>query len=216
MGNEWIVSTFYREFMLSKFSSDSHFKVYREIPHEMVTSKGSKMKSSGGEALLIDEILDRVAATEKIDQLVADSSSRLGRETLARIVVVGYFLSRISNKPIEFSWDLFCDERHNPAWLVAKGWSRANRNELQSANPNPSDTSYRFAILQSQRFRPVLLHAASTFDMSHVMRYLVHLCEWYVITKSSLPLERAMRTTIHAALSSLGLLGSDVGSSSRP
>jgi arginyl-tRNA synthetase len=206
MGDEWLASTLQREAMLAKLIPCPLFAVYHKIPYGMVSIHGSKMKSSTGEVILIDDLLDDLTACDQIGHLCRGGDHGC-RELLARTVIAGFLLSRPALKSLEFSRERFGDERHNPGWTLAKAWAKAHAGcPGDAVDPDPTDADYRFAVLHSQGFPRVLHMAAATRDVTMLTRYLLHIAEWHVAQPRAPRVDRVMRTLLRTGLCSLGVL----------
>lgn len=210
MGEEWLQATLQRRAMLAQFLSCPVYHVYHEIPHGMVYLQGSTMKSSTGDVILIDELLDSLLHTEEISRMAEVSSQ--AQLTLARIIVLGFFAGRRHRKAVEVAQNDFTDERKNPGWLLAMAWSRAQRASCSQTYGTADNSAARFATIQSQSFRRLLYEAATTYDMSTLVRYLIQISKWYLGTQEQPALERIMCTLLRTALLSLGFLSGDAQS----
>jgi arginyl-tRNA synthetase len=202
MGDEWLTTTSYREAILIRLGPCPLFDAYHKIPYGMVHVDGSRMKSSSGKAVLIDELLDRLAASDKVAQLAGVTAA----EELARIIALGFFLDRATNKAMDFSWERLTDEAESAGWALAAAWARSHRCGAGVAAPDRSSASYRVAVLQAQRFRTMLALAVSRYDVTELVRYAAHLSRWYLRAEPGQALARVMRATLGAALAALGLI----------
>jgi arginyl-tRNA synthetase len=210
MGDEWLAATFYWENILSNFPPCPLYRVYHRIPYGMVFLQGSKMKSSGGEVILIDDLLDRLAESDAVRRL-SGPQPLPSADTIARTVALGFFLNRPAAKSIDLSWDRMLDETQNPGWLLSRAWSQActmaqTRDGDIRGPADVLDPPYRFAVIQSERFRRLLHLTVSNRDVSILMHYLIHLAQWYVATPAGPPLHRVMRTVLESGLCALGCL----------
>lgn len=210
MGDEWVQLIACRERMLPRFIECPLYAVYHKLGCAMVTFQGSKMKSSSGEVLLIDELIDRVAAMDEVAKLSGGAGSGLGPtpEELAKIIILSFYLSRKPSKTIEFSWENFISPSQNAGWDLAAAWSRASSKGVLdgTSDPDPEDASYRYAILRSQCFRQSVLQSASSFDVLPTMNYLSHLSAWYLGVEPNGRTDRVMHTVLRQGLAGLGLV----------
>src|SRR5262249_2600627 len=124
MGDEWVQLIACRERMLPRFLECPLYASYHKLGCAMVTFHGSKMKSSSGEVLLIDELIDRTAALDGVVKL--SSGAGPTPEELATIIILTFYLARKPSKTIEFSWENFIDPAVNIGWKLAAAWSRAS------------------------------------------------------------------------------------------
>jgi arginyl-tRNA synthetase len=202
MGDEWLTTTAHREAILKRLGPCPLIDAYHKIPYGMVHVDGSKMKSSSGKALLIDELLDRLAASDKVARLAGVTSA----EELARIIALGYFLDRPTNKAMDFSWERLTDTTESASWALAAAWARARRYAVGAHACDSSSATYRFAVLQAQRFRTMLALAVSRFDVMELVRYAAHLSRWYLKAERGQGLARVICATLGVALVALGLI----------
>lgn len=206
MGDEWVQLIACRERMLPRFIECPLYAVYHKLGCAMVTFHGSKMKSSSGEVLLIDELIDRVAAMDEVQKL--SSGSGPTPEDLARILILSFYLAKKPSKTIEFSWENFISPSQNVGWDLAAAWSRASLKGTWSgaSDPDPEDASYRYAILRSQCLRQSVMQSALSYDVLPAMNYLSHLAAWYLGAEPKARLDRVMHTVFCEGLASLGLI----------
>jgi arginyl-tRNA synthetase len=208
MGDEWVIPIACREIMLGKLIDCPLYQRYHKIGYGMVAVHGSKMKSSDGQSVLIDELLDRLRDTEGIQRLASKTDNRVTAESLAKIVAFGFFLTGKLTKPLEFAWEQFVSEDRNPGWFLARAWSKAHEAPADGVcDPQPTDADYRLAVLQSQDLRDRLREAVSEYDLSPLVRYVVYLATRYCAASVVSPrCDRVMRTTLRAGFASLGLV----------
>lgn len=205
-GDEWAPAVaVYRE-LLARLSPVPFNEKHEMVFHGMVTVGGAKIKSSLGGQPLIDDLLDEVQGSARVARLLQGTRA-LSAEDLTRIVLLGHFVSRSPGGPIEFLADRFVDDPQAAGWQLAEAWSKANRSEIgPGPEPDPQDPSYRFLVLQSQRFRSVLLETAAARDPSILAKYLLLLTRFYLDDDVSPRVDRVMRTVLRKGLASLGLL----------
>jgi arginyl-tRNA synthetase len=200
MGDEWVPSTIERQEILKRLISTALYDKYTRIPFGMVTVRGSKMKSSGGDAVLIDDLLDTIE-----HQFSGSSNPNI----TARIVIYSYFLNRPPVKPIEFDLDRLMERQSNPGRALADAWCRVEQQWTQGCAPLPNDAGYRFAVLQSQNLCRMLQAAVSSLDLAPMIRYLAHFANWYMATLSLPPsVHRIMRTALQTGLAAVGIVPS--------
>jgi arginyl-tRNA synthetase len=201
MGDEWVPSTIERQEILRRLIATELYDKYTRVPFGMVTVRGSKMKSSNGEVVLIDDLLDTIEL---------EFSESITPKVTARIVIYTYFLNRPPAKPIEFDLDRLMERQSNPGRILADAWHRAQDHWAQGCAPLPEDAGYRFAVLQSQNFYRMLQAAISSLDVTPMIRYLTHLASWYVATPSvSTSAHRVVRTALQTGLAAIGIIPSE-------
>jgi arginyl-tRNA synthetase len=201
MGDEWVPATVLREEILTRLGCFP-FEAYIKVPCGMVLMSGSTMKSSTGEALLIDDVLDRVARTT---QLSIDTCAGIEIDTIARVIAMGYFLSREMARPIEFSWDAFLDERSNPGWCIASAWARAESEMDSTEPPNMRDPAWRLAIIQAQLLPQIVRLSARSLDPLPLARYVFHFAQWSRTIERSPGVSCIVSRVLTRALTALGL-----------
>ena len=208
MGDEWVKLIACRERMLPHFIECPLYASYHKLGCAMVTFHGSKMKSSSGEALLIDELIDRVAALPEVARLSGEGGAGPAPDELARIIILAFYLSRKPPKTIEFSWEQFTDPEHNPGWELASAWSRARKRGSTDLgpDPDPKDADYRYAVLRSQCLRLSVAQSAADYDLLPTMSFLTHLASWYNGTNSNPRVDRVVRTALEVGLAAVGLV----------
>src|SRR5262249_14409740 len=123
------------------------------------------------------------------------------------------FLSRPSAKSIDFSWDRMLDKNYNPGWILASAWSKSAAGVMAADNPDEScgmvsQPLYRFAVIQSAQFDRVLRLTVTTYDISALLQYLVHLASWYLSINGTPSIHRVIRAIMHAGLSAIGCFDS--------
>lgn len=207
MGDEWLISTLYREEILRQFLDCPLYDVYHKIPYGLVILHGSNMKSSKGNAILIDDMLDSLITSEKVKTLVTQARDNISPMDLVRIVILGFFLNVPATKRIDFAWERFVNERSNPGWILAQAWAMVHSHEGgNTVNADPSNKDYRFAILQSQALRRLLFLSVTFYDISFILRHLIHLANWYISERHQPAVDRIVRTTLQSGLKSIGAI----------
>ena len=203
-GDEWQPAVHVYRTLETKFLSQELLPKWKYIFHGMVELKGAKIKSSSGEALLIDEFIERLEASDAFRALQAGLEPAPTPDALAKLVVMAFYLSRSALKPIEFSWEQFMDERTSPGWLLARAWG-ARRRAPAGSDPDPADPEYRYAVLQAQRLRRVHFQSVESLDVSHPLRYLRPLAEWFDGSARTPRVARVVGAVADAALGMLAL-----------
>jgi len=210
-GIEWETALRVCRKLLSRLRPGNFDSVHHVVHHGLVTLGGSKVKSSGSDRILIDDVLERVGRDKRLSTMAEQCEPRPDMDFLARLVTIGPFLSRPPETSIEFSAEEFLRQDRGPGWLLARAWCRAHA-EFHGIGPRVGvggiEARVRYAVLQSQYFRWSLKAAVASFDPSTLARYVVSLCRWYLSDeRGNARLDAVMRTLLTAGLSSLGLLG---------
>ncbi len=176
------------------------------LMHEMVLGEGGDaVKSSGGGALLADDLLDRVAGAGA----VAGLARRHGGdpEELARIALLGAFLGRPLQQRVTLVPDQLLDPRRNAGWSLAQAWARAcDPRHDGEPDPDPGDPGYRFVLVQSQRHRRLLERSVEQLDLLPFVRFHYHLSRWFAAAQATPRVARALRGVLGEGLAALGLV----------
>jgi arginyl-tRNA synthetase len=141
-GSEWRASMrLYAEFLaaLGVDVADKYLPTF----YGMVMLNGKKMASSAGTGVLVDDMLDDLAANERAQDIAARSVHCATPEDIAAIVIRIFLLSSPRTDAINYSPDLFAGADSDPAWRIAEvcatlpgqaaSCSKGNRMILQDA-----------------------------------------------------------------------------------
>jgi hypothetical protein len=101
----------------------------------MVRLNGKKMASSTGSGILVDDLLDRLAADERILEYSRHSAGGERPDELAAMVLKCFLLSFARTDPIDFTFDRLGSVELNAGWAIAAAWTRLTRNGAPSAAP---------------------------------------------------------------------------------
>ncbi|MCE9595516.1 MAG: arginine--tRNA ligase [Planctomycetes bacterium] len=177
----------------------------RVVAHGMVTLQGSKMKSRDGKALLIDEFLDRLADSERVRELARATERVVDEQALVEILVKGYFLCRNFAKGVEFEWDAFLDETHNPAWTLTRAVAVAEQ-RTRAAKPGATDAQVlRIAAMQYHQYRQILRGDTGEFLPTAMIKFATGLAKWYLDEREQPALDRVIRALLGSCLASVGI-----------
>lgn len=210
-GTEWQPASAIHMELMARIYPDRPNIGHEQLFHGMVTMKNSKMSSSDGDAVLIDELLDRLGAVDELRAVAEMSGGRVAADALAGIVVKSFFLCRPHMKVMEYSWDLLIGPE-NPGWTIARAWCSAMAPESGAADEAdiPFDADrYRLLVIRSQEFHRNLSAAALEFDLAGLSSYLVHYCEDYLAAPEHPRMKRLARVVLHRCLKGLGLIAAD-------
>lgn len=175
--------------------------------HGMVSSGEGVVSSSRGDALLIDDLLDELLASPGLRAIARDDVAGCDAERLAALTLLGSCLDRPVAKPMTFATEALLDPRANAGWRLARAWSRASDPALDGpADPDPTDPSYRFAVMRAQFFRRLLADTVERYDVTTLTRYVTYLSRWYLATEHRPRTGRVMRSTLRRGLTALGLI----------
>jgi arginyl-tRNA synthetase len=184
------------------------FSTYTSLFHGMVTIGDAKMASSDGGAVLIDHLLDEMAAHRLTRSMADRSGGAVSADQIAVIVAKAFSLSRPLAKHLEFSKNSLLDEKTNPAWKIARSWSRlAGLGAVPDAGDRVrEEDGYRLTVIRALQFRCVLAQAALTLDSHVLANYTLDLCERIQAEPPQANCDRINRSVLGACLSGLNLL----------
>jgi hypothetical protein len=176
----------------------------------MVSTERGVASSSEGNVVLVDDLLDQLAASGAVTELAIEGRPGCEADDLAPLIALGFFLDHPTIKPMTMGEGSMLDERTSTGLVLARAWTRAWDPEADGApDPRPDDPVYRFAVMQSQVHRQLLALVLEQIDMLGLVRYLARFSEWYLEQPSDPRTARVMRSLLSAGLRSLGLLRSD-------
>jgi hypothetical protein len=165
------------------------------------------MKSSKGNSILIDDMLDSLITSEKVKMLVRQAQNNVSPMDLVRIVILGFFLNVSATKRIDFVWERFMNESSNSGWILARAWAMAHFHKDENTfSTDPSNKDYRFVILQSQALRRLLFLSVTFYDVSFILRHLIHLANWYISEQHQPDVDRIVRITLQSGFKSIGAI----------
>ena len=185
------------------------------IIYEMVVSEAGVIKSSKGDVLLVDEILDEIAGSEQVTQLRRSSNRVTGAE-VAAIVALARFLvvpvrQRVTIQPGTF------DDPNGPGWQLASAWARAWDSAYDGdSSPDPDELDYRFLVVRSSLHRRLLRRCIDHKDVLPLLRFDLHLACWFNSITPTPRVARAVRSVLGEGLVALGLHPTGVPGRCRP
>ncbi|HEX4806379.1 MAG TPA: arginine--tRNA ligase [Conexibacter sp.] len=204
-GSEWRGLIRACEALLRRLRPDAQIHPTDNLMHEMVLGAGGDaVKSSGGGALLADELLERVAGAGAVVGLARRHEGDPWE--LARIVLLGAFLGRPLQQRVTLVPDELLDPRRNAGWSLAQAWARACDPRHDGApDPDPDDPGYRFVLVQSQRHRRLLERSVEELDLLPFVRFHYHLSRWFAAVQATPRIARAIRGVLGEGFAALGL-----------
>lgn len=204
-GSEWLHMSKYTERILREtidLPQDRH--PMTDVTYGMVVSQSGVIKSSKGNALLLDSILDEIAASAPMDELQRHHD-RVGRDEVAPMVALAHFLTRPVGQRMLIEPGAFTDPA-GAGWQLARAWAQAWHPAYDSSPaPAVDETDYRFLVVQSSLHRRLLSLSIAQEQVLPLMRFHLHLANWFTTTKTTAPLARLMRTILGEGLVALGL-----------
>jgi len=156
-GSEWKGSMgIYPELIDRLDGGGAIYDLYAQAFYGMVNFNGKKMASSTGSGVLIDDLLDQLAAGASIDELVRSSLVSVSHSGLAAMVLKSFFLSRARAEAIDFDLQRLYDHAANPGWQIAAAWASAGG--ASSSPPSQDASQTLFSGLCQISYEEVLHH----------------------------------------------------------
>ncbi len=203
-GTEWQPASQVHMELMEKIRPGQPNHGHVQLFHSMVTLKNSKVSSSAGDAVLIDDLLDQLVALDEIRRVAAIAQGAVEPDAVADIVVKSFFLCRPHMKLMEYSWDLLV-QADNPGWTIARAWCHAMAPATDTGAPFNADL-YRLLVIRSQEYLRNVESAAVEFNLAGLASYLVHYCEEYLREPEHPRVRKLVRAVLRRALESLGLI----------
>jgi arginyl-tRNA synthetase len=204
-GDEWRPLTTYADEILRTIAPDDETHPSTCLLHGMVTVGGQQVKSSRGEPLLVDALIDLLESRLALSVRGRDGG-RVDPTRIAVTVALGLMLNYDPRKRVDVSIDDFVSAKAGAGWTLAQAWIKAwDPRHDGLPDPDVGDARYRFLVIQSQVHRGLVRRAVASLDVEPLMRFYVHLSRWYLDAPDEARLARSMRTILTAAVGSLGL-----------
>jgi arginyl-tRNA synthetase len=201
MGDEWRPAVRCSEELLARLRPEA--LAPRFIVHGMVTLNGRSVKSSSGEPMLIDDLLEWLEAEARRAAATGDAAGDGDLSALAANVALGYFMGRALGQRMEFSLPNLRHEAESLGWLLARALCR--RETRAPASASGDDAELRFAVMRASLFRRHVSDAAARSDVARLANYLAHLARWYLAGGRTAPVARVVRTVMREGHAALGL-----------
>jgi arginyl-tRNA synthetase len=177
-----------------------------DVIHGMVSTDAGVASSSAGGDVLVDDLLDELAASPEVGGLAIEGRRDCEAEDLAAIVALGFCQDRPLAKSLKATRASML-ERTSTGLLLARAWIKASSPAADGPpDPRPDDPVYRFAVVQSQVFRQLLQAGLRRVDLLDLIRFLVRFGEWYLAQPADPSTARVMRALLENGFRSLGLL----------
>jgi arginyl-tRNA synthetase len=207
-GDEWKAHTVYVGEILRGLHPDRPVQPTHDIVHGMVSGGDGVLSSSTGDALLIDELLDDLAARDVVRQLTVDGRRGCEAEDLAVMIALGCCLERPLAKPLVMRPDALLDPHSSAGFTFARAWSKAWGTRADGRpDPEPQAPEYRFVVMQSQLIRQLVAHTVDRRDVLALTRFLARLGEWYLaLPSTSASTDRLVRALLSRGFGALGLV----------
>lgn len=204
LGIEWRHMVKYTAAIIAELHPLAERHPELDVVHEMVVSDSGVIKSSKGNAVLIEDILDEIVHCEAMAQL-QKRHGRVTPEEVAPLVALARFLGDPVHRRITMRPDAFVDAGAL-GWLLAEAWARAWEGESDGPpDPDLDDADYRFLVLRSAHHRRLLANCIEGEEVLPLVRFHLHLARWYLTTSPNPRLDRVMRSVLGEGLVALGL-----------
>jgi hypothetical protein len=200
MGEEWLTSTEIRLDALRALGAGAFFDRYRMLPHQLVRLDGSTMKSSSGNTLLIDDLIDTLANTLPAALAALPDAARDG--AVAALALTPFLIAE-AGVALEIDLATLTDPVRNP------GFDLAALALIPSAGPAaPLGDAGRFALFQGERLRRVLIQACERDDPVAPARFLARLAQARRDGEIGAEADAVLQPQVRAAMTACGLLPS--------
>jgi arginyl-tRNA synthetase len=176
------------------------------LPYAMVMLEGSKMKSSDGVAVLIDELLERLHVEPSVLALVASSRGAVTAAEVVDILIKVYLLAKAPSKQVAFAWEPFTQPRHNPGWSVARAWCRARNAQRDLQADDVSDArQQRWLLVLSEDLDVRHARSLETRSFAPILWILIEVAERYLECDTSIRIDRVAARVLQRALRCIGI-----------
>jgi arginyl-tRNA synthetase len=206
-GSEWVSHVICRRQLMERMMPGGGAGMHpaQDIFHGMVARQKRAIASSEEGALLIDELIEALAAMLAGDPLFQAIERSSSAERVAAQVALGYFLPRGPSTRIDFAPEKLLSTRESPGWDLARARTGEGNRNLASGAPSVEDPDYRFAVVQGQLHRRHLRLAVERLDAVPLARYTTHLARWVLERDRSPAVARVMHTLLERGARGLGL-----------
>jgi len=205
-GTEWRAHHLYVERILRQLCPSVPVQPARCVFLEMVEEGGEAVSSSTGEALLIDELLDRLTAEAPLRELARAEDTTCDTDRLAVLAALGFCLGTRMSRRMTITSKAVLDER-SPGLLFVRAWTKAWDPALDGPpDPHPGDPAYRFAVAQSQFYHDQIARSLASLDYLPLVQFLLRMSRWYVSATTGAHTSRVMRALLRRGFRDLGLV----------
>jgi arginyl-tRNA synthetase len=214
VGEEWRAHTIYVQEILKRMGMEQPVLPTVDVVHGMITATedgGGEMSSSAGGVVLVDDLLDGLAASDALQELAIPDRAGCSAEDLAVMAALAYCLNRPLSKTMVLNAEKILDPKA-AGMQIARAWSKAWQPSADGGpEPRPDESAYRFAVVHSELQPEVLARALEAVDMMGVLRSVTHMAKWYAETDCSPSVDRVMRSLLVRGLRALGVQSVPVG-----
>jgi len=204
MGVEWAPLGKFGNEILTELNDGDRAHPMVRVTNEMVTRDGTAVKSSTGDQILIDEVLDQLVRADQVRR--AARGSHVGEDEIAAIVLLASCLHVTANKRIALEYSTLLSDS-SPGWALARAWATCQQKIFDgAADPHPEDPCYRYLVLRSLQREEMAERAWLAREPADAIRHYVHLSARFCEVWPSGRTARLMRTVLGEGLASLGLI----------
>ncbi|TCO99718.1 arginine--tRNA ligase domain-containing protein [Rubrivivax gelatinosus] len=172
MGAEWLVTTELREDLIRRLGPAELYERYVKLAHGFVTVSGSKMKSSDGQALTIDEALDRLGAQDEVAAIVARSGGLWSRDAVAAALMCSTLQAVALAQPCEIDPDAFVTLRAHRSGSTLLHAALALAGPGPDGDFRPAHAVDRHFVLQAARLPGFVNRALASGDLYELLRFI--------------------------------------------
>lgn len=206
LGAEWGPMARFTNALLAVVHGEPAVHPYVRVIHGMVVAGANVVKSShGDESRLVDEVLDRVVASDRVRDLCR-AHDRVNPEDVARMLALAYFLNTPLSEDTSLTVEELLSPRTSIGWVLAEAWVHAADPRFDgNADPDPEDLAYRTLTVHSQKHRQLLQRCLAQSEILPLARFHLHLAQWYLRQPASPRLGRAMRFVLGSGSAAMGI-----------
>lgn len=178
--------------------------------HRMVTMGHDVVKSSKGSGLLIDDLLEQIAAETssavRSGRFAGSPPAGLCPASIGALVALGFFLTRPPGVTVELDPGSLLSARDSLGWLLVLASAQESLPATSSYEAG-GDPAYRFAVLQAEVIRHHLQLIVARYDVVAFARYLQRLARWYLQRQRDARVFRVVSSILNQGSVALGLSG---------
>jgi arginyl-tRNA synthetase len=215
VGEEWRAHTIYVQEILRRMGMPQRVLPTVDVVHGMIVAteggNAGEMSSSAGNVMLIDDLIDTLAASDVLQELAIPDRAGCSAEDLAVMAALAYCLNRPLSKTMVLNAEKILDPKA-AGMLIARAWSKAWQPSADGApEPRADESAYRFAVVHCQLQPDVLARGLETVDLLAVLRSVTHMAKWYSENdETSAGVARVMRSLLVRGLRALGVQSAPV------
>jgi arginyl-tRNA synthetase len=206
MGREWLTSTEIRAEMIDLLAGSGSLGNYIKMPYEMVRYNGETMKSSRGSTILIDDLLDQLENSQEIEDIHEQSSRKMSKNYISRLIIHSFFLRIPASLEIDFSLAELYDRARMPGWIIASVLAKSiSFIGEHSSGETCSPRLERHLTVMAPFVRRYAYNSFIEQDPKILFDFIFHLSREYATLVETAGVARLLSKVLLAALSALGL-----------